>query len=125
MIGRGTRLWWASGPSGYFGTVMIEPQTQIADTTGMRSDVGTFRRSQRPLHEITSGEVIYLHISGEWKLARIEYDHAARAYVSVDDYPARLNGVADRLAGGRRLTAVAAVVAHDRGAVPVFRRTAT
>src|SRR5262245_11518940 len=44
---------------------------------------------QRPLHEITSGDVIYLDVGGEWKLTRIEYDHQAQAYVSVDGYPLR------------------------------------
>ena len=38
------------------------------------------------LHEITSGDVIFVHVRGEMTLTRIEYDHGARAYVSIDGY---------------------------------------
>ena len=38
------------------------------------------------LHEITSGDVIFLEVGDDMKLTRIEYDHASKSYVSVDGY---------------------------------------
>ena len=35
------------------------------------------------LHEITSGDVIFVDVRGEMRLTRIEYDHG---YVSIDGY---------------------------------------
>ena len=39
------------------------------------------------LHEVTSGDVIFVEVGDTWKLTRIEFDHASRTYVSIDGYP--------------------------------------
>jgi hypothetical protein len=41
--------------------------------------------------EITSGDIIYVEVEGRDGLqpTRIEFDHQARSYVSVDHYPLR------------------------------------
>jgi hypothetical protein len=41
---------------------------------------------EQPFAELTSGDMVFLDVDGEWRLTRIEYDHAAKSYVSVDGY---------------------------------------
>lgn len=36
------------------------------------------------LHEITSGDVIFVEVGDTWKLTRIDFDHASRSYISTD-----------------------------------------
>lgn len=40
----------------------------------------------RPEHELTSGSMIEIRTGKRWVRTRIEYDHAAKAYVSVDGH---------------------------------------
>jgi hypothetical protein len=43
-------------------------------------------RFTQPFAELTSGDMVFLEADGEWRLTRIEYDHASKSYVSVDGY---------------------------------------
>lgn len=38
------------------------------------------------LHEISSGDVIFLDVAGEWKLTRIEHSMSEGGYYSIDGY---------------------------------------
>lgn len=53
--------------------------------------------------EVTSGDVIYVEVSGAGAMAqtRIEFDHKKRQYYSVDGYPLRV-GFRAELGSGMR-----------------------
>lgn len=40
----------------------------------------------RPLAELTSGDVVFVWVGDRWRLTRIEFAHDERRYVSVDGY---------------------------------------
>jgi hypothetical protein len=41
---------------------------------------------EQPFAELSSGSRVFLEVGGKWRLTRIEYSHAAKAYVSIDGY---------------------------------------